>query len=67
MRPKVGAKIELLREMSDSVRFVRFAGLDLSDLPISAIEKKPRRRINRQTDLQTDGRIDPLIEMRERI
>ena len=40
MRPKEGAKIELLREMSDSVRFVRFAGLDLSDLsdlPISAI------------------------------
>ena len=32
--------------MSNSVRFVRFAGLDLSDLPISA------------TDGQTDGRTD---------
>ena len=41
--------------MSDSVRFVRFAGLDLSDwsdLPISAILKK------RETDGPTDGRTD---------
>jgi len=40
MRPKEGAKIKLKRDLSDSIRFVRFAGLDfsnLSDLPISAI------------------------------
>ena len=31
MRPKVGTKIELQRDLSDFVRFVRFSGLDLSD------------------------------------
>ena len=40
MRPKEGTKIELQRDLSDFVRFVKIAGLDLSDLsnlPISAI------------------------------
>ena len=40
MPPKEGTKIELQRDLSDFVRFVRNAGLDLSDLsnlPISAI------------------------------
>ena len=40
IRPKEGTKIELQRDLSDFVRFVRIAGLDLSDLsnlPISAI------------------------------
>ena len=40
MRPKEGTKIELQRDLSDFVRFLRFSGLDLSDLsdlPISAI------------------------------
>ena len=37
MRPKEGSKIELQRDLSDFVRFVRFSGLDLADLPISAI------------------------------
>ena len=40
MRPKEGTKIELQRDLSDLsdfVRFVRVSGLDLSDLPISAI------------------------------
>ena len=30
MRPKAGTKIELQRDLSDFVRFVRFSGLDLS-------------------------------------
>ena len=50
MRPKEGTKIELQRDLSDFVRFVRFSGLhlsDLSDLPISAIKKR-----------ETDGRTD---------
>ena len=67
MRPKEGAKIELMREMSDSVRFVRFAGLNLSDLPISAIKKKRQDcRMDGPTDGRTDRRTDrqPLIEMR---
>ena len=40
MRPKEGTKIELQRDLLDFVRFVRTAGLDLSDLsnlPISTI------------------------------
>ena len=31
MRPKEGTKMELQRDLSDFVRFVRFSGLDLSD------------------------------------
>ena len=56
MRPKEGSKIELQRDLSDSVRFVRFGFVrfvifaDFRDL------KKMR-----------DGRTDPLIEMRGRI
>ena len=54
MRPKEGTKIELQRDLSD---FVRFSGLDLSDLsdlPISAI-KKNARRTDRPTDQPMDG------------
>ena len=52
MRPKEGTKIELQRDLSDFVIFVRFSGLDLSDLPISAILKK------HETNGWTDGRTD---------
>ena len=57
MRPKEGTKIELQRDLSDFVRFIRFSGLDLSDLsdfPISDL-KKNARRTNRPTDGPTDG------------
>ena len=37
MHPKEETKIELQRDLSDFVRFVRFSALDLSDLPFSAI------------------------------
>ena len=68
MRPKEGTKIELQRDLSDFVRFVRIAGLDLSDLsnlPISAISKK--RETDGPTDPRNDQRTDPHIEMRGRI
>ena len=56
------------------VRFVRFAGLldlsDLSDLSNSAIKKNARRTnklTEEQTDRQTNGQTDPLIEMHGRV
>ena len=71
MRPKEGTKTELQRDLSDFLRFVRFSGLDLSDLPISLILKINVRRTDggtyRPTDGPIDGLIDPLIEMRGRI
>ena len=71
IHPKEGTKIELQRDLSDFVRFVRFSGLDLSDLPISLILKINVRRTDggtyRPTDGPIDGLIDPLIEMRGRI
>ena len=59
MRPKEGTKIELQRDLSDFVRFVRFSGLDLSDLPISLIKKTrdgwTDGRMDRRTEGQTNG------------
>jgi len=67
MRLKLGTKIDL------SERFVRFAGfLDLSDVrfddfcDLKKTGDGPRTDHGR-TDRRTDGRTDPLIEMRRRI
>ena len=46
------------RYLSDSVRFVRFAGLDLSDVK----KHKKIREKDGQTDGQTDGRTDRLTD-----
>ena len=55
-------------DLSDSVRFVRFAGLDLSICQICRFPRfKKKQETDGRTDRQTDQRTDPLIEMRGRI
>ena len=70
MRLKLGTKTELQRKicreicqiLSDSVRFVRFAGLiDLSDMSISRFKKNARQTTDH------GPRTDPHIEMCGRI
>ena len=69
MRLKLGTKIDLSERF---VRFVRFAGLlDLSDIRfvdfcnLKKTDHGPRT--DGPTDRPTDGRTEPLIEMRGRI
>ena len=58
MRLKKGTKIELHRDLSDSVRFAGVLDLSIFDF------KKTR---NGRTNGRTDGRTDPHIEIRGRI
>ena len=70
MRLKLGTKMDLSERF---VRFVRFAGLlDLSDIRfVDFCDLKKTgdgpRTDHGWTDRRTDGRTDPLIEMRRRI
>ena len=65
MRPKEGAKIELLRKICQicqicRFRFVRFA--DFRDLKKTR-DRRTDGRTNGPTDGRTDGWTDPLIEI----
>ena len=48
--------------MSNSVRFVRFAGLDLSDVKKHKKIREKDGRTDGQTDGRTDGRTDQRME-----
>ena len=70
MRPKEGTKIELQRDLSDFVRFVRFSGLDVRFVRVADfrdLKKTGDPRTDGPTDGRTDRRTDPHIEMRGRI
>ena len=68
--------MRLKEDLSDSLRFVRFAGFSdpifvrfvrFINYQVSKKKRGTEQRTNHQTDGQTDGQTDPHIEMRRRI